>query len=255
MYTDPKLTKPKPRPTERVSSKRTKYKVASGKDQSVQGLGDIPDRVKPKPRPSTPLEAMNEYRMSLAKMAEARPRSVSEGSIVEEDGTEYSYPAKAKGMLSEAAIAKVNSMAEKYGISANEFYRIFQGESAMNPKAQNKNTKAVGLAQFMPLQFEEDGVFDKLNKNITKEDVLEMSDVEQLGLYEEYLDYWDYDGSVPLAILQAAPDLVDEIKQNPDTVLYKKNSAAWKKNPNWRTANDGDITGRSVMEYFEKVSR
>ena len=107
----------------------------------------------------------------------------------------------------------------------------------------------------MPLQFEEDGVFDKLDKNITKEDVLEMSDVEQLGLYEEYLDYWDYDGSVPLAILQAAPDLVDEIKQNPDTVLYKKNSAAWKKNPNWRTANDGDITGRSVMEYFEKVSR
>ena len=255
MYTNPKQTKPKPRPTERVSSKRTKYKVASGKDQSVQGLGDIPDRVKPKPRPSTPLDAVNGYRMSLAEMAEARPRSVSEGSIVEEDGTEYSYPAKAKGMLSEAAIAKVNSMAEKYGISANEFYRIFQGESAMNTAAQNKSTKAVGLAQFMPLQFEEDGVFDTLNKNITKEDVLEMSDVEQLGLYEDYLDYWKYDGSVPLAILQAAPGKVKEIQQNPDTVLYKKNSEAWKKNPNWRTANDGDITGRSVMEYFEKVSR
>ena len=255
MYTNPKQTKPKPRPTERVSSKRTKYKVASGKDQSVQGLGDIPDRVKPKPRPSTPLDAVNGYRMSLAEMAEARPRSVSEGSIVEEDGTEYSYPAKAKGMLSEAAIAKVNSMAEKYGVSANEFYRIFQGESAMDSTAQNPDTKAVGLAQFMPLQFEEDGVFDKLNKNITKENVLEMSDVEQLGLYEEYLDYWDYDGSVPLAILQAAPGKVEKIKQNPDTVLYKKNSEAWKKNPNWRTANNGDITGRSVMEYFEKVNR
>jgi hypothetical protein len=193
--------------------------------------------------------------MSLAEMSEARPRSVSEGSIVEEDGTEYSYPAKAKGMLSEEAIAKVNSMAEKYGISANDFYRIFQGESAMDTTAQSKSTKAVGLPQFMPLQFEKDGVFDKLNKDITKEDVLKMSDVEQLGLYEEYLDYWDYDGSVPLAILQAAPGKIDKIKQNPDTVLYKKNSAAWDKNPGWRSDGDGDITGRSVMEYFEKVNR
>jgi hypothetical protein len=248
MYQDPKMTKPKPRPTERVSSKRTKYKTSSAKQLGQRALGEIPDEIKPKAKPSTPLDAVNGYRMS-------RPRSVSEGSIVEEDGTEYSYPAKAKGMLSEAAIAKVNSMAEKYGVSANEFYRIFQGESAMNPKAQNTDTKAVGLPQFMPLQFEEDGVFDKLNKNITKEDVLEMSDVEQLGLYEEYLDYWDYDGSVPLAILQAAPGKVKEIQQNPDTVLYKKNSEAWKKNPNWRTANDGDITGRSVMAYFEKVNR
>lgn len=255
MYRDPRQTKPKPRPTERVSSKRTKYKVASGKDQSVQGLGDIPDRVKPKPRPSTPLEAMNEYRMSLSEMAEARPRSVSEGSIVEEDGAEYSYPAKAKGMLSDEAIAKVNSMAEKYGISANDFYRIFQGESAMDTTAQSKSTKAVGLPQFMPLQFEKDGVFDKLNKGITKEDVLKMSDVEQLGLYEDYLDYWKYDGSVPLAILQAAPGKIDKIKQNPDTVLYKKNSAAWDKNPGWRSDGDGDITGKSVMAYFEKVNR
>ena len=255
MYTDPKLTKPKPRPTDRVSSKRTKYKTSSAKQLGQRALGEIPDEIKPKAKPSTPLDAVNGYRMSLSEMAEARPRSVSEGSIVEEDGTEYSYPAKAKGMLSEAAIAKVNSMAEKYGVSANEFYRIFQGESAMNTTAQNKSTKAVGLPQFMPLQFEKDGVFDKLNKNITKEDGLGMSDVEQLGLYEEYLDYWDYDGSVPLAILQAAPDMIDEIKQNPDTVLYKKNSAAWNKNPGWRSDGDGDITGRSVMEYFEKVSR
>tara|TARA_R110002020_G_scaffold183083_1_gene379054 strand:- start:932 stop:1699 length:768 start_codon:yes stop_codon:yes gene_type:complete len=255
MYRDPRQTKPMPKPSERVGSKRTKYKASSGKELGQSALMDIPDRIKPKPKPSTPLDAVNGYRMSLAQMSKASPRSVSEGSIVEEDGTEYSYPAKAKGMLSEEAIAKVNSMAEKYGISANDFYRIFQGESAMDTTAQSKSTKAVGLPQFMPLQFEKDGVFDKLNKDITKEDVLKMSDVEQLGLYEDYLDYWKYDGSVPLAILQAAPGKIDKIKQNPDTVLYKKNSAAWDKNPGWRSDGDGDITGRSVMEYFEKVNR
>jgi hypothetical protein len=247
--------------SERVAKLRTKYSVSSGKSQAQKALGGIPNKLKPKARPKDPLDTMTDYRSALrnsseslfANMMKTKPRSVSQGSIVEEDGTELSYPEKAQGSLSSLAINQIEKMSEKYGIPSNEFYRIIQGESSMDTKAINPESKAVTLVQFIPTQFQKGGVFE--DKGITAKQASDMSDVKQLELYEEYLDYWGYDGSVPLAILQAAPNKLDDVKNNPDTVIYKKGSKAWKQNPNWRTEGDGDITGQSVMDYFERVSR
>ena len=247
--------------SERVANLRTKHAVPSGKSQAQKALGGIPNKLKPKARPKSILDPMTDYRSALrnnsqslfSNMMKTKPRSVSEGSIVEDDGTELSYPEKAEGSLSSAAISQIEKMSDKYGISSNEFYRIIQGESGMDTTAVNPDSKAVTLVQFIPTQFEKGGVFE--DKGITAKEASNMSDVKQLKLYEEYLDYWGYDGSVPLAILQAAPNKLDDIKNNPDTVIYKKGSKAWKQNPNWRTEGDGDITGQSVMDYFERVSR
>jgi hypothetical protein len=68
-------------------------------------------------------------------------------------------------------------------------------------------------------------------------------------LYEKYLDKWGYDGSYSLGILQAAP-----AKRNvsPDTIIYKKGSAAWKQNPGWRDKKTGHITKASIDAYYRR---
>lgn len=139
---------------------------------------------------------------------------------------------------------QLKRMQEKFpSLTESELFRVIKGESAFNPKAMNKDTNAAGLFQFMPKVAAELG--------FTTQDILSMAPAEQLKVYEKYLDRWNYSGKNSLAIMQAAPAYANA---SDDTVIYKKGSKAWKLNPGWRPANGGDITVKSINDYYGRTS-
>ena len=90
---------------------------------------------------------------------------------------------------------------EKYpqGFSKQKLYNTIKGESAFNTSARNKNTNASGLFQFtQPL----DDINKKFGTNHTLQGVRGMSATEQLGVYDQYLERWNYNGSNELGIMQ-----------------------------------------------------
>jgi hypothetical protein len=171
-------------------------------------------------------------------MENVRPRSRDEG------GSEPSLDEKASKLFKEESFKNnFNMILDKYpGVSRYELLRIIDGESAMNPSAQNKKSKAAGLFQFKPEVAAELG--------FTTEEIKNMPASEQLLVYERYLDKYDYDGSYSLGILQAAP-----AKRNasPDTIIYKKGSNAWNQNPGWRDSS-GKITRASIDAYYRRTN-
>lgn len=165
-----------------------------------------------------------------------RPRSRDDG------GDEFKISEQASGLTSDEAFNnKLVEMEQKYpGLTRSELFRVIKGESAFNPKAQNPSG-ASGLFQFIPSVAKELGT--------STEAILEMSPAEQLDLYDKYLSRWDYEGQVSLGVMQAAPAFASA---TPDTVIYKKGSAAWKQNPGWRPAGGGDITVASIDNYYRR---
>lgn len=142
----------------------------------------------------------------------------------------------------ESFINAVSNLAEKRGISVDEIYSVIKGESAFNPRAQNPSG-ATGLFQFMPATAEELGV--------STDQIMNMSPVEQVQLYDKYLDRWNYNSDNRLGIMQAAPAFAD---RSPEAVIYPVGSAAWKQNKGWRELGDGPITVRSINSYYSRQS-
>jgi hypothetical protein len=134
----------------------------------------------------------------------------------------------------------IESLATKYSISTDELYSVIQGESAFDMLAQNPSG-ATGLFQFMPTTAEELGT--------STDAILGMSAVEQVGLYDKYLERWNYTGENRLGIMQAAPAYAS---RSPEAVIYAKDTAAWRQNPGWRSLGGGDITVQSINSYYAK---
>lgn len=177
-------------------------------------------------------EENNQIKAEATKVSE--PATVSLG---------LKHPKSAETLRSDPAfMSKLKSMEERYpGLTEGEVFKIIDGESAFNPKAVS-GAKAAGLFQIMPDSLAELG--------FTSKELLDMEPAEQLGVYEQYLKRWDYDGSYGLGIVQAAPAYR---KSSPDTVVYKKDSAAWKQNPGWRSSKNGPITKRSIEAYYGRT--
>lgn len=177
-------------------------------------------------------------------MENVRPRSRDEG------GSEPSLNKKASKLFKQESFENnFNMILDKYpGVSRYELLRIIDGESGMNPTAQNKNSKAAGLFQFKPEVAAELG--------FTTDEIKTMPASEQLLVYERYLDKYKYDGSYSLGILQAAPAYRNA---SPDTEIYKKNDPvewkrkAWRQNPGWRDSS-GKITRASIDAYYRRTN-
>lgn len=165
-----------------------------------------------------------------------RPRSRDDGGDILKIGEQ------ASGLTSDEAFnAKLVEMEKKYpGLTRSELFRVIKGESAFNPKAQNPSG-ASGLFQFMPTVARELGT--------STDAILQMSPAEQLDLYDRYLSKWGYEGQVSLGVMQAAPAYANA---SPNTVIYKKGSAAWEQNPGWRPSDGGDITVASIDNYYRR---
>jgi hypothetical protein len=145
----------------------------------------------------------------------------------------------------EAFMERLDRMKEKYpGLTDFEIFSVIQGESGFKKDAVS-TAGAVGLFQIMEGPLAEIGW--------TPEEVLAMEPAEQLAVYEQYLDRWNYDGNAPLALLQAAPAYRNA---SDDTVVYKKGTPAWNQNSNtWAPDKNSDITVGSIKNYYRKFSQ
>jgi len=172
-------------------------------------------------------------------MENVRPRSRDEG------GSEPSLDKKASELFKDEQFKNnFNMVLNKYpGLTRYEMLRMIDGESGMNPSAQNEDSLAAGLFQFTPEVAAELG--------FTTDEIKNMPASEQLLVYERYLDKYDYDGSYSLGILQAAP-----AKRNasPNTIIYRKGSKAWKQNPGWRDSKTGHVTKASIDAYYRRTN-
>ena len=139
----------------------------------------------------------------------------------------------------------VANLAEKYNITTREIYEMIDGESNWNPTATNK-LGYKGLAQIGKIPAQEAG--------IDYENLTSMTPSEQIKEYDKYLARWGYDGSVPLAVMQAAPGKAKSLKGKPDsTVVYPVDTdpdSAWSNNPGWRSSSTGPITLGSLKNYY-----
>lgn len=183
------------------------------------------------------LQAINDIRMSFDNLDLGEPVMEKSLGDVRPRARSDVIPDNLKSDPS--FMSEIKKIAEKQGFPESELYRLIQGESAFNPKALNKSSKAAGMFQFIPAVAEELGT--------TTDDILNMSPTQQLSLYDKYLDRWNYKGTVPLAVMHAAPALANK---SPDSVAYKKGSKAWEQNPGWRPKDGGDITLKSITEYY-----
>ena len=148
--------------------------------------------------------------------------------------------------------AKLAEMEKKYshpdlGFSKQKLYNTIKGESAFDTGARNKDTNASGLFQFTQPAL--DDINKKFGTNHTLQGVRGMSATEQLGVYDQYLERWNYSGSNELGVMQGAPAYA---KRSPSTVVYKKGSPQWKVNPGWRPTSGGDITVADMNRYYAK---
>lgn len=135
---------------------------------------------------------------------------------------------------------EIDTFVTEMGGDRDELYRMFKGESGFKRTARNPSG-ATGLAQIMPNSARLIGY--------TTEQIAAMDEAGQMRVYMDYLRHWGYDGSQPLALMQAAPAYANKPDNFP---VYRKGSAAWKQNPGWRPANGGDITVGSIKAYYDK---
>ncbi len=139
----------------------------------------------------------------------------------------------------------LKDQATKAGLDGDALTRIVRFESGGRADARNAASGATGLIQWMP------EVFKGMTKpagyeNVRHEDLKDLTAEEQIPLVIQYFKDKGLKpgadvGEMYLAV--AAPSAVNK----PDsTVVYKKGSAAWTKNPAWRPADGGDITAGSI---------
>jgi hypothetical protein len=138
---------------------------------------------------------------------------------------------------------KVRALADKYNITTQEIYAVINGE---NKDWSWNTTNKLGYKGLFQI-----GETPALEAGIDYASITSMTPSQQVDAYDKYLSRWSYDGSVPLAVMQAAPGKAKRLKGKPSsTVVYAVGSDAWKENPAWRSSKNGPITLGSLKNYY-----
>jgi len=164
--------------------------------------------------------------------------------------------------------AKYEEMKKKYpgaNFTKQKLYKIIKGESSYKLDARNRywskkeqkfvGTDASGLFQFTPVALKDlnnpqrnrftTGTLS--NPQYTLEGIRNMSAVEQLEVYDEYLTLHRYNGNNELGMMQAAPSLANK---SGNDIVYRVGTDSWNKNPGWRPSGGGNITVDSINRYY-----
>jgi hypothetical protein len=140
---------------------------------------------------------------------------------------------------------ELRRLSQKHGVSREQVYGIIAGESNYNPSVVNK----FGYAGFF--QFGQDALTDinrRQGTNYTPQSIARLSPAQQLRVYDNYLDRWNFRNSSGLGVMQAAPAFASKAGS---TEVYAVGTTAWKNNPGWR-GSDGRITVDSINTYYNK---
>ena len=268
MYEDPK----KSRASERIERLRSKYAVGSAKSQAKEALGGIPNRLQSKNRqkdePSSGEVsdlyriAMNDYRATMVDAyvsdenlpkemtgedaIASRPPEYNPRPRIRGEGGKLSFDERVSKVQRDANDpdfrASVKELSKEFNITDREVYSVINGENSDWSWDVTNNLGYKGLFQVGKTPAEEAG--------IDYENLTSMKPSQQVREYAKYLRRWGYDGSVPLAVMQAAPGKVKSLKGKPEnTVVYAKGSKEWKANPLWRSENNGPVTIASLKEW------
>lgn len=155
--------------------------------------------------------------------------------------------AMAKRANDEGFVPAVRKLADKYGITVNEIYAVINGE---NKDWSWNTTNSLGYKGLFQI-----GEKPAAEAGIDYANITNMTPTQQVEAYDKYLERWGYDGSVPLALMQAAPGLAKRLKGKSDsTVVYPvdtRKGSAWSRNPSWRTSETGPITLGSLKSYYQ----
>jgi len=141
--------------------------------------------------------------------------------------------------------AELRRLSEKHGVSREQIYGIIAGESGYNPSVVNQ----FGYAGFF--QFGQDALNDinsRNGSNHTTQSIAASSPVEQLRVYDAYLERWNFRNSSGLGVMQAAPGFAG---RPGNTEVYPVGSRAWQNNPGWR-GTDGRITVDSINASYNR---
>jgi hypothetical protein len=170
-----------------------------------------------------------------------------------DDGQDFrprSLPASEQARVDEldndpAFQAELRRLTEKHGISREQVYGIIAGESSYNPSVINR----FGYAGFF--QFGQAALTDinrRQGTNYTPQSIARLSPADQLRVYDNYLDRWNFRNSSGLGVMQAAPAFAS--RPGP-TEVYAQGTTAWRNNPGWR-GPDGRITVDSINAYYNR---
>lgn len=145
----------------------------------------------------------------------------------------------------EAFIARTKEIARKIGAKYADLMTVMFIESGMNPQAVNKYSGATGLIQFLPSTARSLGT--------TTDDLLQMSNVEQLDYVEKY--FAPYAGRVgDLEDLYFAVFFPAAMGKPDDYILQTKSQSAeliGRQNPVLDTNKDGVISVLDVKQYLD----
>ena len=109
---------------------------------------------------------------------------------------------------------KLQNIADKHGFTVEELLNVIQKESNFDPTAENPNSSATGLIQFMPKTAEGLGT--------SIEDISNMEAVDQLDLVDKYFTQNHKKGQHPyitIAYPRAAKMDMDDVIATPDNTI------------------------------------
>lgn len=141
--------------------------------------------------------------------------------------------------------SELSRLISKHGVSREQVYGIIAGESSYNPSVVNR----FGYAGFF--QFGKQALTDinrRQGTNYTPQSIAQLSPAQQLRVYDNYLDRWNFKNSSGLGVMQAAPVFAS---RPGSTEVYAQGTSAWKTNPVWR-GPDGRITVDSINAYYNR---
>lgn len=177
----------------------------------------------------------------------SRPPEYTPSPRLRGDSGKLSFEDKATKLQRESGDGEfkdsVQRLADKYNITTREVYAVINGENRDWSWTTTNSLGYKGLFQIGKTPASEAGIDYNNLTNIPPS--------KQVAEYDKYLSRWEYDGSVPLAVMQAAPGKAKALQGKPDnTVVFAVNSAEWNANPGWRKGKNGPITLGSLKNYY-----
>ena len=224
-----------------------------------QEQADLMEIILSEPTDSPNVARDVDYSREMVSDMEAWKKAIQDETQINDDPTEPEStpeaptPNESFALLAEKLAKSANDptfvnavkdFSKKYNTTPDKVYGIINVESAWDPASINERGYK-SLFQLGKVPSEEAG--------IDYENLTTMSPSQQVAEYDKYLARWEYDGSVSLGLMQAAPGLAKRLKGSPSsTVVYTKGSPEWDANPGWRSGTDGDITMASIDAYYNK---
>lgn len=140
---------------------------------------------------------------------------------------------------------KVKDIANRLGINPDWLMVVMYAESRLNHQAQNPNSSAVGLIQFL------DKTLASLGINRTQ--LLSMTNVQQLDYVEKYFVNLGVKGKMKDVYQVCLAVFLPKYMNSPDsTVIANSGTATYNANKGMDTDGDGKLTVGDVRRWYGK---